>query len=177
MNLLAFDWRQGLLLLAAAAAIYLLLTLLRLARLRRRRAEAEAAAERAAIDDAVWPARWNEPAPTPAPAPADEEPPPDFGEQLAGSRLELEVRQLREEVGILRREIGELKAARRVSPQYADAMALARRGFDAQGIADECGIAVAEAELVLALSRDGVQFDDEGDDGGQARSTAGSAGQ
>lgn len=76
-----------------------------------------------------------------------------FAETLETSRLEQEVRQLRAEVAALREELLDLQAAHRVAPQYADAMALARRGFDARGIADHCGIAMGEAELVMALAR------------------------
>ena len=170
MEFLGFDWRDGVLLLAVAAAVYLLVMVLRLAALRRRPAAAARnppAAEAPA--QPAWPDRWDVPATPAEPAPASTEgQPATFADHLAGTRLDLEVRQLREEVLALRRELGELKAARRVSPQYADAMALARRGYDAQGIAAECGIAVAEAELVLALSRDRVQFDNEVDDGGRS---------
>jgi hypothetical protein len=166
MDFSGFDWRDGVLLLAGAAAVYLLVMVLRLLGMRRRRVGAKEdapAAESAAEPD--WPAQWAA-APEAAAAPAAG-PAAPFDEQLAGSRLDLEIRQLRQEMDALRQELNELKAARRVSPQYADAMALARRGYDAQGIAAECGIAVAEAELVLALSRDQMHFDDEVNDGGR----------
>ena len=78
---------------------------------------------------------------------------PTFSETLGTSLLEQEVRQLRAEVAALREELADLQAAQRVSPQYGDAMALARRGFDARGIADHCGIALGEAELVRSLAR------------------------
>lgn len=171
MELLGFDWRDVLVALAVAVAIYLLVLLLQLARLRRRKAR-KAEADVATAPAGDWSAQWvtgtaaaasAEPPVASAPA----EPLVSFDEQLSESRVELELRQLRQEVDVLRRELEELKAARRVSPQYADAMALARRGYDAQGIAAECGIAVAEAELVLALSRDRAHFDDEVDDGGR----------
>jgi len=169
MEFTGFDWRDGVLLLAAAAAVYLLVTVLRLVRLRRRRQapdeEGAAAAESAVVPE--WPAQWAAAPEAQAEPAAAEAPAASFDAQLAGSRLELEMRQLRQEVDALRQELNELKAARRVAPQYADAMALARRGYDAQGIAAECGIAVAEAELVLALSRDQVHFDDEVSNGGR----------
>lgn len=53
----------------------------------------------------------------------------------------------------MRREVGELKAASQVSPFYGEAVALARRGYDAQAIAERCGISVAEAEMVCSLSK------------------------
>jgi hypothetical protein len=94
-----------------------------------------------------------------------------FAATLAATELEVEVRQLRAEVEQLRQELLELKQtqARRISPLYADAAALAQRGFDARGVAEECGISVAEAELVLAMSRDEQNFDSEVKDGADGR--------
>lgn len=89
--------------------------------------------------------------------------PASFAETLEASRLDQEVRELRAEVAALREELAEMQAARRVSPQYADAMALARRGFDAQGIADHCGIARGEAELVMSLARGSYELNAEDD--------------
>ena len=63
----------------------------------------------------------------------------------------------------------EIKTLRRISPLYADAAALAQRGFDARGVAEECGISVAEAELVLAMSKDSKDFDIEVDDGADGK--------
>lgn len=111
----------------------------------------------------------------PPPAPAYDEPEPesepvsDFGAHLQRTRHDNEVRLLRDEVMVLRAEVAELKAARRVSPQYADAMALAQRGLTAQDLADRCGISLGEAELVSALAREAVNFDDEDDHGGKDR--------
>lgn len=94
-----------------------------------------------------------------------------FAATLAATELEVEVRQLRAEVEQLRQELLELKQAqaRRISPLYADAAALAHRGFDARGVAEECGISVAEAELVLAMSKDEQNFDSEVKDGADGR--------
>lgn len=122
-----------------------------------------------------WPA-WAKktPAAEPPPEPAPEpEPEPDgasFGAELARSHLERELRQLKDEVTVLRNEIAALKAARSVSPQYEDAMALAQRGLTAQDMADRCGISLAEAELVWALARGSQQFDEEDDHGRETRS-------
>ena len=41
---------------------------------------------------------------------------------------------------------------------------LAQRGLDAQSIAEQCGISVGEAELVLALSRNKQEYEDGEDD-------------
>lgn len=121
------------------------------------------------------------PSPSPAAKAAPIVPPPPappvsgFGEQLAEhlarSDLEREVRQLRKEVDELRVELEDLRAVRNISPQYAEAVALAQRGLTAQDVADRMGISLAEAELVHALSRGESIFDEgehdgaDGDDG------------
>lgn len=83
-----------------------------------------------------------------------------FAEQLTQKTMESEVRQLRdqltesrEEIQRMREEMGRLSAAQKVSPLYNEAMALAVRGVDAAGVAGRCGISIAEAELVVALSK------------------------
>jgi DNA-directed RNA polymerase specialized sigma24 family protein len=53
----------------------------------------------------------------------------------------------------LKEEVSLLKAARNVSPQYGEAVTLAQKGMAPQQIAERCGISVAEAEMVCALSR------------------------
>ncbi|MCX7170695.1 MAG: DUF2802 domain-containing protein [Proteobacteria bacterium] len=60
----------------------------------------------------------------------------------------------------LKENMAQLKAARRVSPQYNEAMQLAQRGMAARDIADECGISLGEAELVLSLSRNKQEYED-----------------
>jgi hypothetical protein len=75
-----------------------------------------------------------------------------FGEQIFRSGVDAELKEMREEIQALRGEVDKLKAARNVSPQYGDAVALAQQGLDATAIAERCGISVAEAEMVLALS-------------------------
>jgi hypothetical protein len=184
MDFTGFGWRDVFFLALALAAVYLVVALLGLARLRRRREPSltdtpteplaptfepsiqakesdtdYAAAELVAMDF--------------SPAPAA-----PFAAHLALTELEAEVKHLRADVSALREELAELKAARRISPLYADAAALARRGFDARGVASECGISVAEAELVMAMSRDDRDFDSEVDDGEPGRrAAAGSPGQ
>ncbi len=78
----------------------------------------------------------------------------------------LEVRQMRhliddlqsqqgrlvKEVARLREELSAVRAASRVAPAYAEAVSMVQSGLDAQAIAERCGISVAEAELVRALS-------------------------
>lgn len=65
--------------------------------------------------------------------------------------MQREVNLLKHEVQQLRQELADLRAASRVSPQYGEAVSLARRGLDASAIAERCGISVAEAELVRSL--------------------------
>ena len=92
-----------------------------------------------------------------------------FGEHLADhlarSDVEMEVQRMRDEMGRMRAEMEELRVARRVSPQYAEAMELSQRGLSAQDVADRLGISLAEAELVHALSRGDKNFDEGGEDG------------
>lgn len=98
-------------------------------------------------------------------------------------QVELELQQLRREVGELRaalteqsrelsdqrRELSELGAGMQVqkaqlestavsqgvSPEYNEALVYARRGLGVEAIAERCGITVAEAELVCSLARRG----------------------
>ncbi len=79
--------------------------------------------------------------------------PAQFGEQMVKSGIEAELAELRGEIAALKEEVSLLKAARHVSPQYGEAMALAQQGMAAQQVAERCGISVAEAEMVCALSR------------------------
>jgi hypothetical protein len=86
----------------------------------------------------------------------------------------LEVRQMRhliddlqsqqsklvKEVIRLREELSAVRAASRVAPAYAEAVSMVQSGLDAQAIAERCGISVAEAELVRALSEQRDQEDE-----------------
>lgn len=112
------------------------------------------------------PAEFRPELPTAAPA----EPANDFSTQLTQKSLESEVRQLREqlvesrnEIQRMSEEMRRLSAAQKVSPLYNEAMALAVRGVDAAGVAGRCGISIAEAELVVALSKrpDAIEEDRE----------------
>lgn len=86
-----------------------------------------------------------------------------FGESLADhlarSDMETELQRMRDEMARMHQEMEELRASRRVSPQYAEAMELSQRGLSAQDVADRLGISLAEAELVQALSRSKQNFD------------------
>jgi hypothetical protein len=88
-----------------------------------------------------------------------------FAEHLARSEMEMEIRHLRKEMEAMRAELEELRAARYVSPHYAEAMELSQRGLTAQDVADRLGISLGEAELVHALSRGDRNFDEGEEDG------------
>ena len=63
-----------------------------------------------------------------------------------------EVATLRQGIETLQNELDRVKAAQAVSPLYNEAVGLAQHGIDAEGIATRCGISIAEAQLVEALS-------------------------
>lgn len=85
-------------------------------------------------------------------------------EQVLQRSLADELAQLRDEVDAMRGELAalrqdmqdemtHLRAAQTVSPIYGDAMQLAQAGYDPAMIAERCGIARAEAELVVSLAK------------------------
>lgn len=78
-----------------------------------------------------------------------------LGDELA--QLRDEVDAMRGELAALRQdmqdELAHLRAAQTVSPIYGDAMQLALAGYDPAMIAERCGIARAEAELVVSLAK------------------------
>ncbi len=98
--------------------------------------------------------------PTPAPNPS----PRINHDALVVQAVNQELSQLHDEVAMLRSELSSLRAdmqqelavvraSQSVSPIYGDAMQLAISGYGAEMIAERCGIARAEAELVAALAR------------------------
>lgn len=91
-----------------------------------------------------------------------EQAPTGMADGLLRNALEQEVTILRDEVDTLRgelaalrsdmqQELAHMRATQSVSPIYGDAMQLANAGYDPAAIAERCGIARAEAELVVAL--------------------------
>jgi len=180
MNLdeLAIGWREAVLGVVALLVLYVLFVVFRLRRIRRQPVPPEAivspatdttggegatplaAKVAAAYAEPDFP--WNEPPDAPS-----------ASERLAA--LEVELGSLRSEMETLRGEVsamsGELTAARseirrdidrvgeqvqatqHVAPIYGDAMQMALAGHDAATIAERCGVARAEAELVVALIR------------------------
>lgn len=161
---MTFGIREGVIVLIVVVAVYMAFVVLRMRRLH----EADEPDE----PDDDLPVE-------PAAAAFDDEPPvprervqpstPHIGsERLADSvliqGLEQELAQLREEVDALRaelagmrtdmhKELTVMRASQTVSPIYGDAMQLAISGYTADKIAERCGIARAEAELVVALAR------------------------
>lgn len=84
-------------------------------------------------------------------------------DRAAIERLQRESAQLKEELDALRtsfaavrdelrQDVAKLKAAQRVSPLYGDSMQMALAGASAEAISARCGIARAEAELVISLA-------------------------
>lgn len=163
--------RDGVIALIALVAIYMVFVIIRL-----RRAQAKPNI-RAVVPEAPVLPTPVEPEPEPeveseaAPeadslsdwqrAATDATVPPE--ERLYRS-LENEVFQLRDEVDSLRGELaalrqdmlndlGHMRASQTVSPIYGDAMQMAVSGYDPAMIAERCGIARAEAELVVALAK------------------------
>jgi hypothetical protein len=104
-----------------------------------------------------------------APAPAAA----DFGLSLEVQHLRREVALLREQLDAattawedgmrrletevlgLREGVQGIQAERSVPPQYGEALVFARRGLEAEAIAERCGISVAEAALVRSMAQAG----------------------
>lgn len=105
-------------------------------------------------------------------APAGE----DFQMTLEVRRLHQEVARLDDQLAAQQGRIIELEAAladlgerlgttvagQGMSTEYDEALVFARRGLDAEAIAERCGISVAEAQLVRSLAQQGVSDRGEG---------------
>lgn len=151
--------REGVIVLIALVAVYMVFVLLRMRRLRNRPLPLPVS-EKVAL-----PERPDEPPAIPVEADdkwaqASEE----LAEEAMRSGLEQELDQLRDEVDAMRgelaalrndmlQELAHLRASQTVSPIYGDAMQMAASGYDPAAIAERCGIARAEAELVVALAK------------------------
>lgn len=178
MNLedLAFGWREALLGVVALLALYVLVVVARLRRLKTAAsspAPAPVAEEGAGVPSpptespAGVPLQrvepdfpWNEP---PDAAPVAETP-ADERLSLRLQAAETEMAMMRDEMATVRGELAQLRdemakqlervqATQHVAPIYGDAMQMATAGYDAAAIAERCGVARAEAELVVALIR------------------------
>lgn len=171
--LASLSWREALFAVIVLLALYVLVVFLRIRRLKRGNAvasipEAYAAQSAVAAYEAVQKPSPSAPAESPVtlsdvPFPWNEPPPSEPDPQKIES-IEREVAQLRKEVGGLRAEVMVLREEKRreqlkpnvtqnASPLYSDAMQMAMQGHDAATISQHCGIARAEAELVVALVR------------------------
>jgi len=164
---LSFGWREGLLGLIALLAVYMVFVLLRMRRLGRQKAAQPYVP--APLEPSVGPAAIAEAAEADIPAdqltytierkavaePQAAAPVAELEEQLAQMREELDA--LRGEVAALRedwhQETAQLRASQSVSPLYSEAMQMAMAGHGAEVIAERCGISRAEADLVIALSK------------------------
>jgi len=151
---IVIGWREALLCVIVLISLYMFVVVWRMRRLRDKPMPVELVAEQSAPV---------------APTGEDSEEAPDW--RATQSRLaqetfmrgiENELTQLREEVDALRgevaalrdemwQEVGHMRASQTVSPLYNDAMQMAQLGHDPATIAERCGIARAEAELVVAL--------------------------
>lgn len=173
MNLedLAIGWREALLGAIALLVLYVVFAFARLKRIRAVRPSAGSGAP-TPLDTAfvATPPVLKEPAVPETPRadfdfPWNEPPPPE--EQGSDERialLEKQLHQMRDDLAALRAElmvvreetkqrVERVQAAQNVAPIYGDAMQLAMAGYDASAIAERCGVARAEAELVVALIR------------------------
>jgi hypothetical protein len=174
-DLAGFGWRDWLLVLILVTAVYMLVVFFRMRRVtHQHRKEQQPPLARRAVDE------QREPALPPAERPAfagrgietlSDELARDpiaavargNADRAAIERLQRESAQLKEELDALRtsfagvrdelrQEVAKLKAAQRVSPLYGDSMQMALAGASAEAISARCGIARAEAELVIALA-------------------------
>jgi hypothetical protein len=155
--------REGVIALIVLAAIYIVFVLLRMFRLRNQSAPSARPEVAPALDE---PEVATEPAFSSASEPENswEQVAPGMAEEMLQQSLEQEVAQLRDEVDAIRgelaalredmlQELAHLQASQAVSPIYGDAMQMAAAGYEPAMIAERCGIARAEAELVVALAK------------------------
>ncbi|MBC9072601.1 DUF2802 domain-containing protein [Thauera sp. CAU 1555] len=92
-----------------------------------------------------------------------------FQQELELQQLRRDIARLQAQHAVQQREIADLNdaltalreqfeanlAGQGVSPEYNEALVFARRGLEADAIAERCGISVAEAELVRSMTRRG----------------------
>lgn len=156
--------REAVIGLITLVAVYIVFVLLRMSLLHKRPAplpepippSLKPEPEKAAEPDPV--------VPDVPPADAWEQAREGLGDEMLRQGLELEFAQLRDEVDAIRgelaalredmqQELAHLRAGQSVSPIYGDAMQMAVAGYDPAMISERCGIARAEAELVVALAK------------------------
>jgi hypothetical protein len=159
----ALGLREGVIALIVLVAIYMIIVIVRLRR-------PEPVEKKVVVPVIETPPA---PPPIPEPEPVPEPEAPSEWERAAAAvpeeerlyrSLESEVFQLRDEVDAVRgelaalrsdmqHELAHMRASQTVSPVYGDAMQMAAAGYDPAMIAERCGIARAEAELVVALAK------------------------
>lgn len=171
------SWREALIAIIAVLVLYVFVVFLRIWRLKHAKAlvstveplvaQAAVAAYTATQEPSLSAEAVAEPREAVAPREPEfpwNEPPPEIPGQQMIDALERHVYQLRGEVATLRAELQQVRdelqreassalATHNVSPLYSDAMQMAMQGHDATNISQHCGIARAEAELVVALVR------------------------
>ncbi|MFZ2268272.1 MAG: DUF2802 domain-containing protein [Azonexus sp.] len=158
--------REAVIALISLVAIYMAFVLLRMRRLRNRRAEPPASPVMASTGDPGLPLDPEPPATSGRDTPLEDvwQSEPGRTADNSGEALAQEVSQLREELDAIRGELAALRedmlqemahvrATQSVSPIYGDAMQMAAAGYEPAMIAERCGIARAEAELVVALAK------------------------
>lgn len=168
--------REAVVLLIVVIAGYMLFVLLRMRRLNAARAQADIPVLEEREPEISDLAEHPEPtldellrqAPEPAVRRERGRPQHSFADEATGGvsrrELERELEALRRDQASLRGELQELRqevlqelaqirAGQTVSPLYSDAMQMAMAGYNAQMIAERCGIARAEAEMVVGLAR------------------------
>lgn len=160
--------REGLMVLIVLVAVYILFVLFRMFHLRK--AAAPAPAVKKEEDPGAGEVMNNAPPSLPVSEleTADEagwqKAPAALVDDVLRNGLDRELAQLRDEVDAMRgelaalrndmqKELAHLRASQSVSPIYGDAMQMAVSGYDPAAIAERCGIARAEADLVVALAK------------------------
>jgi hypothetical protein len=157
--------REGVIGLISLVAVYIVFVLVRMLRLHKKSLPPAAAPVAPSLEP-VLPAASaaGEGAPELTLEEAWEPVPSGLADGLVRHGLEQEIAQLRDEVDAVRgelaalrqdmlQELAHLRAQQTVSPIYGDAMQMAAAGYDPAMIAERCGIARAEAELVVALAK------------------------
>lgn len=165
--------REGVIVLITLVAVYMVFVLLRMRRLRGKPAPTTVLSPSAPVEDIPVLSDVEPPLEAAAESMTEtnepwEQAPSGLAEGMLRQSLEEEVAQLRDEVDAIRGELAALRedmrhevahmhSAQAVSPIYGDAMQMAAAGYDPVTIADRCGIARAEAELVVALAKSQMQ--------------------
>lgn len=161
--------REGVIALIVLVAFYMGFVLLRMFYLRSKPAPVTAQSVAPTLDrQPASPSRLADDEPELTLEESWEKPPVRMAEDILRQGLEQEFAQLREEVDAMRgelaalradmlQELAHMRATQSVSPIYGDAMQMAASGYEPAMIAERCGIARAEAELVVALAKSQAQ--------------------